>query len=105
MYAVIFRAEIDRLDDDYLETARSMRERAIERYGCKDFVSLTEGDVEIGISYWEEERQIAAWKRDAEHLLAQQRGRSRWYRSYRVEVSKIERSYGSAAHDEPASGA
>ena len=70
-----------------------MRELATEKYGCKEFVSVTEGDEEIAISYWEDERQIAAWKEDAEHRQVQELGRSTWYRSYHVQVVEIKREY------------
>ena len=39
----------------------------------------------MAISYWESESQIRQWKQDAEHLVAQENGRDKWYRSYRVE--------------------
>ena len=94
MYAVIFRARIAELDGEYWRVAARMRELATEKYGCKEFVSVTEGDEEIAISYWEDERQIAAWKEDAEHRRAQELGRSTWYRSYHVQVVEIKRAYG-----------
>lgn len=93
MYAVIFRAEIARLDDQYTEMAARMRDLALNSYGCVEFTSCTEGSSEIAISYWENEEQIRLWKQNAEHLVAQGKGRSRWYKSYRVEVVRIEREY------------
>ena len=95
MYAVIFRAEIAELDDEYSRIAERLRELALNRYGCSEFVSLSEGSREIAISYWQSETQIAAWKQDVEHLAAQKLGRSRWYASFRVEVVEIKRAYGS----------
>lgn len=92
MYAVIFHAEIDQLDTQYTEAAERMRNLARD-YGCKEFISCLEGDAEIAISYWETEAQIKAWKQDIEHLAAQEKGRKHWYRSYRVQVTKIERQY------------
>jgi len=95
MYAVIFRAEIAELEDEYGRIAERLRELALNRYGCSEFVSVSEGSREIAISYWQSETQIAAWKQDVEHLAAQKLGRSRWYASYRVEVVEIKRAYGS----------
>ncbi len=94
MYAVIFIARIASLDDEYSQMAERMRNLAIEKYGCKGFTSLTGGDEEIAISYWENEEQIKAWKMDPEHVLAQEKGRSKWYRSYHVQVAEIVREYG-----------
>lgn len=95
MYAVIFKAKIAQLDAEYGVMAARMRELAQTRYGCVEFVSVTEGDQEISISYWESDAQIAAWKQDSEHLLAQKAGRLRWYKSYSVQVVELKRQYSS----------
>ena len=89
MYAVIFRAELNELDENYSETAVRMRDRAMSKYGCTEFISVMEGMQEIAISYWETEEQIKQWKQDSEHLAAQELGRSRWYKSYCVQVVEI----------------
>jgi heme-degrading monooxygenase HmoA len=91
MYAVIFKATIARLDDEYSDMAERLRELAINKYGCPDFVSVTEGDQEIAISYWDNEEQIREWKKDPEHRLAQAKGRNKWYRSFSVEICEIVR--------------
>ena len=95
MYAVIFKAEINQLDKSYSETALRMRELAINKYGCTEFVAVTEGNYEIAISYWETQEQIVKWKQDAEHLVAQEQGRNTWYKSYKVEVVEVIREYAS----------
>lgn len=93
IFAVIFHAEIAQLDDEYFATAKQMRELAIAHYGCLDFVATTEGSSEIAIFYWPSLEHIQHWKRNAEHLQAQQQGRARWYKSYKVEVVELIRSY------------
>jgi heme-degrading monooxygenase HmoA len=95
MYAVIFRAEIAEADAEHAGMAARLRDLALGEYGCVEFTSCTEGGQEIAISYWETLEQISRWKQNALHLEAQQKGRSRWYRSYTVEVVEILRSYGS----------
>jgi heme-degrading monooxygenase HmoA len=95
MYAVIFRAEIRELDDEYAAMAARMRDLAFREYGCLDFVTCTEGNHEVALSYWDDEEQIHRWKQNAEHLVAQEKGRSRWYRAYSVEVVEVLRSYAS----------
>ncbi len=95
MYAVIFIAEINDVDEEYSRMAVRMRELASDKYGCSEFVSVTEGKNEISISYWESEEQIRQWKQDSEHLVAQQLGRSAWYNSYRVQVAEVTREYSS----------
>jgi len=95
MFAVIFRAKIARADAEYTRTASRLRELALGEYGCLEFTSVTEGGKEIAISYWENEDQIRQWKNNAEHVLAQELGRSRWYEAYRVEIVEVRRQYGS----------
>lgn len=95
MYAVIFRAEIADADEEYSGTASRLRDLALSEYGCVEFTSCTEGQREIAISYWETLEQISRWKQNALHRDAQEKGRSRWYRSYTVEVVELLRSYGS----------
>lgn len=93
MYAVIFRAEIDKLDKRYSEMAQRMKELAINKYGCTEFISVTENTHEIAISYWQDQEQIKKWKQDAEHLVAQETGRTTWYKSYRVQIVEVIREY------------
>ena len=95
MYAVIFKAEINQFDKSYSETALRMRELATNKYGCTEFIAVTEGHHEIAISYWKNQEQIVKWKQDAEHLVAQEQGRSTWYKSYKVEVVEVIREYAS----------
>ena len=93
MYAVIFRARIAQLDEEYSAMAARMRDLAIQEYGCLEFTAVTEGDNEIAISYWDSKEQIRAWKENAEHQLAQGKGQTQWYASYSVQVVEVLREY------------
>ena len=93
MYAVIFKAKTAQVDEQYGVVVAKMRELAFERYGCLDFIAVTEGKQEIAISYWPDEDAIVRWKADPDHTLAQQQGRKNWYESYVVEVVEIKRQY------------
>jgi heme-degrading monooxygenase HmoA len=93
MYAVIFRATVNELNSEYHTHAKRMRELAFSKYGCLDFINVTEGNQELAISYWESEEQIKKWKFDPEHLQTQELGKKDWYKDYQVQVAKIEREY------------
>lgn len=93
MFAVIFRAITGSQDEEYSKTVAQMRELAFSKYGCLDFIAVTEGNQEIAISYWEDEASINQWRDNSEHKLAQKFGRKKWYESYSVEVVEIKRSY------------
>lgn len=95
MFAVIFTATVGEQDGRYGALAAQLRELAMAEFGCTNFVSVTEGEQEIAISYWPDEASIQAWKQQAQHRVAQQLGREGWYRNYKVEVVKILRAYSS----------
>ena len=93
MYAVIFRAEINKTDSTYSEMAAQMRDLAKNKYGCIEFTSVIEGTNEIAISYWQSLEQITLWKNDVNHMAAQELGRYKWYKKYQVQVVEIIREY------------
>jgi heme-degrading monooxygenase HmoA len=93
---VVFRARAHAMDEEYLPTALRMRDKALAEYGCTEFVfAATPDGEEIALSYWPDEASIARWKKDLEHQAAQEKGRTLWYASYRVQVAEIRRDYGS----------
>ncbi|MBK9442262.1 MAG: antibiotic biosynthesis monooxygenase [Comamonadaceae bacterium] len=93
MIVVIFRAKTRQLGADYAVIAARMRELALRQFGCLAFDAVTQGQEEIALSYWPDEASVHAWKSHAEHVLAQQLGRERWYESYVVQVAHINREY------------
>lgn len=96
MYAVIFKASFYQSieqDEEYNIFVKKMRSLAFEKYNCQDFISLSEKGEEISISYWKSEEDIHAWKNDPEHLLAQRKGREKWYSKYTVQIAQINREY------------
>ena len=99
MFLVVFRARVRALDEEYARVAARMRALALGEFGCLEFHSVTEDDEEVSLSYWPSEAHIRAWKAHPEHVLAQQAGRARWYRSYSVEVAEVRRAYRSDGLD------
>lgn len=92
-YAVIFTSLRTDGDQGYGETADRMLELAKEQPGYLGFESARDG-LGITVSYWDSLESIRAWKANLEHREAQQKGRSTWYRSFRVRIAKVEREYG-----------
>lgn len=89
MYAVIFKAKVRDVDEEYFSMAKKMRKMAFEDYGCIDFISVCEENTEISISYWKDLESIKIWKEDKEHLKAQELGKTKWYESYTIEITEI----------------
>jgi heme-degrading monooxygenase HmoA len=81
-------------DGGYAVTAEHMFSLAAEQPGILGVDSVREGpDLGITVSYWREEESIAAWRQHAEHTIARDTGRERWYEAFEVHVAKVERRY------------
>ena len=91
-YAVIFTNVHRAGDPDYGTTAERMVELAAEQPGFLGIESARDG-LGITVSDWKTLESIAAWKANAEHQLAQQRGREDWYERYTTRIAKVERDY------------
>ena len=74
--------------------SRRMDALAAEQPGYLGIESARADPLGITVSYWVDEAAAAAWKQVAEHLVAQERGRSAWYDDYRVRVATVTRDYG-----------
>ncbi len=95
-YAVVFSAQLgDTENADYHRTADRMLELATEQPGFLGFeTARSEGGFGISVSYWASLEAIANWKANAEHMAAQESGKSSWYRHYELRIARVERAYG-----------
>jgi len=94
-YAVIFSSRRTDDDHDYAATAEAMVRLASQQTGFLGLESVRDADGNgITVSYWESEAAIAAWRQNAEHTQARQRGRAQWYAAFSVRVARVDRAYG-----------
>jgi len=91
-YAVIFTSIRTDDDEGYGQTADEMVALASQQPGFLGVESARE-EIGITVSYWASLEAIAAWKRNADHLVAQRRGRQAWYRAYTTRICRVERDY------------
>lgn len=91
-YAVIFTNTRTEKDNGYSKMAQKMEDLARQQQGFLDFESARE-KIGISISYWESLQDIANWKANTDHLFAQQKGISDWYKWYKVRICLVEREY------------
>jgi len=91
-YAVIFTSLQSTDLDGYGKTAQRMESLAKEQSGYLGFESARE-NLGIAVSYWRDLESIKQWKRNAEHLLAQGKGRDLWYQHYTTRICRVEREY------------
>jgi heme-degrading monooxygenase HmoA len=94
-YAVIFTSlRREEPNDGYGEMADRMEELAQAQPGFLGIESAhTPGGLGITVSYWATPADLAAWGRNAEHLLAQKFGREKWYKWFALRVCCVERAY------------
>ena len=94
-WAVIFTSRLRPGQEDYGAVADRMEVLARVRPGYLGHESVRgEDGLGITVSYWESEEAMAEWRRDAEHLAAQRAGRERFYEWFRLDVCRVDRSYG-----------
>jgi heme-degrading monooxygenase HmoA len=92
-YAVIFTSVRTPGDNGYGQTADAMVALAQQQPGFLGVESARE-EIGITVSYWESLESIKNWREHAEHTLARQQGREKWYAGFRVRICKVEREYG-----------
>jgi heme-degrading monooxygenase HmoA len=92
--AVIFTTRRTDDDEGYTDTDARMVELATGQPGFLGIESVQAGTNGITVSYWRSDADARAWKEVAEHRAAQELGRARWYRDYRLRVANVERDYG-----------
>ncbi|MCK5725660.1 MAG: antibiotic biosynthesis monooxygenase [Thiotrichaceae bacterium] len=92
-YAVIFTSHRTDGDKGYGEMADKMGELASKQSGFLGIESARES-VGITVSYWKDLESIKHWKKDTAHLIAQKEGKEKWYKEFKMRISKVERDYG-----------
>ncbi|EGI77466.1 antibiotic biosynthesis monooxygenase family protein [Hylemonella gracilis] len=93
-YAVIFSSRRTPGEGGYGAMAERMVELAAQQPGFLGVESVRGADgFGITVSYWRSEENIAAWRRHAEHRVAQEQGRAQWYEHYELRVARVDRAW------------
>jgi heme-degrading monooxygenase HmoA len=97
MYTVIFEVEPTAEGKaEYLEIAARLREILVQQPGfisIERFQSLVDEGKILSLSFWEDEAAIKGWRNQVEHRMAQQEGKERLFKSYRIRVAEVLRDY------------
>jgi heme-degrading monooxygenase HmoA len=93
--AVIFVAARTAADEvGYQAAAARMAARATAMPGYLGMDSARGADgVGVTVSWWTDRAAARAWRDDPEHAAIRERGRTTWYRWYRLTVAEVERGY------------
>jgi heme-degrading monooxygenase HmoA len=98
MIAVIFEARpAEGRRIEYLDMAAMLRPLLEGMDGfvsIERFVSLSDPEKLLSLSYWRDEAAVAAWRNHAAHRAAQEKGRDGIFRDYRLCVASVLRDYG-----------
>lgn len=92
-YMVVFTSVRTDGDSGYTKMAEKMDQLVRGQDGFLGVESARE-EVGITVSYWKDLESIRNWKKNIDHLEAQQKGKSTWYKSYKTRIAKVERDYG-----------
>ena len=97
MYAVIFEVEVhEQHKKSYLDTAAILRTQVEQAEGfisIERFESLVNEGKLLSLSFWESREAIQAWKQNVDHLAAQKKGQSTYFKHYRIRIAQVERDY------------
>jgi len=91
-YAVIFTSIKTTTDEGYNEMAYKMIALAAKQDGFLG-VEAARNELGITVSYWKDLASIIKWKEVSEHKIAQEKGKTTWYKSFKTRIAKVERDY------------
>jgi heme-degrading monooxygenase HmoA len=92
-YAVIFSSGRTKGGDGYSEMSEKMVALASEQDGFLGMDTARAG-IGITVSYWRDLDSIKKWRENSDHSVSRMKGRSDWYKSFKVRIGKVERDYG-----------
>jgi heme-degrading monooxygenase HmoA len=87
----------------YLDIAAELRPLVEAHDGfvsIERFESLTEPGKILSLSVFRDEESLNAWRRVAEHRIAQSKGRSKLFKDYRLRIAGVMRDYGMTERDQ-----
>ncbi len=92
-YVVIFTSLKTDANTGYDSMAEKMIHLAQKQEGFLG-VEGARNDVGITVSYWSSLDAINKWKEHSAHQIAQEKGKNKWYTSFKVRIAKVEKDYG-----------
>lgn len=90
-YAVIFSSQRTEGHNGYGRMAEKMVELASQQNGFLGVEDARDEGLGITVSYWDSLQSIKEWKENLAHRVAQNKGKSEWYKNFSLRVCKVER--------------
>jgi heme-degrading monooxygenase HmoA len=107
MKVVLFhiRTREDINEADYQRTFERMVEIVSAMPGFRGIDGFTgEDGRELAVVWFDSDEALAGWKRQPEHLDAQEKGRKEFFSAYEVTVAEVDRRYGWPDTEDASSG-
>ncbi len=92
-YAAIAPAELQEDIGGYPETAARLIELAKEQPGFLGIETGFQKGFALAVSYWASLEAIQAWRENARHMIAKEKGQSIWFKKYLTRIARVERVY------------
>lgn len=97
MFVVIFEVTPkEGQADTYFDMAAELKHLLLEQPGflsVERFQSLMDSKKFLSISTWEDEESLLGWRRNIEHLAAQETGKTAVFQKYRIRIASVIRDY------------
>lgn len=104
MIAVIFEVQpYPEHKEKYLDIAAQLRPELEKIEGfisIERFQSLTQENKVLSLSFFKDEKAIEEWRKLHVHRQAQQAGREKLFKDYRLRIATVMRDYGKNERDE-----
>ena len=98
MLAVLFEVQLQPGQQQaYLDAAAALRAELEQLDGfisIERFSSLSDTGKVLSLSFWRDEEAVETWRTQADHRIAQSRGRADIFRDYRIRIASVVRDYG-----------
>lgn len=88
---MIFASKRTEGDGGYGVMSDKMVELASQQEGFLGVENARDEGLGITVSYWKSLDAIKKWKEHSAHKVAQERGKTEWYKNFALRVCKIER--------------
>ena len=59
----------------------------------RDLTNFVQQGFALAVSYWASLEAIHAWRENARHMIAKEKGKSTWFKKYLTRIAKVERVY------------
>ena len=92
-YAVIAPAELADDIKGYPELALKLVELAQEVPGFLGIESGFQAGFALAVSYWATREAIHQWSVNAQHLVAKDNAKAKWFKKYLTRIAKVEKVY------------